>query len=73
VSGYEMAQELEVLRVKVQPFQPDRVILQYTINDEHSANYIHPRHEWLNRIVHGRVLLKHRASTSFRSSGYSTV
>jgi hypothetical protein len=57
VPGYNMAQELEVLRTKALPFAPDLIILQYTINDEHISNYIQPGHPWLNRAIHRSVLL----------------
>ena len=57
VPGYNMAQELEVLRVKALPFKPDLVILQYCINDEHISDYIQPKYGWLNRTIHQSVFL----------------
>ena len=57
VSGYNMAQELEVLRAKALPLQPDLVVLQYTINDEHISNWIQPRFPTLNRAIHRSVFL----------------
>jgi hypothetical protein len=57
VSGYNMAQELEVLRVKVLPMKPDLVVLQYCINDEHISNYIQPRWPWLNRAIHASAFV----------------
>jgi hypothetical protein len=57
VLGYNMAQELEVLRTKALPLAPDLVILQYCINDDHISNYIQPAHPWLNRAIHRSVLL----------------
>lgn len=57
VPGYNMAQELEVLRSKALPFKPDLVILQYCINDEHISDYIQPRYGWLNHIIHESVFL----------------
>jgi lysophospholipase L1-like esterase len=63
VPGYNMHQELEVLRVKAMPFRPNLVILQYCINDEHISNYIQPKYIWLNRAIHkseflSRALIK---------------
>ena len=57
VPGYNMAQELEVLRTKVLPLHVDLVILQYCINDEHISNYIQPENMWLNRLIHKSVAL----------------
>lgn len=59
VPGYDMHQELEVLKVKALPFEPDLVILQYCINDEHISNYIQPKYMWLNHAIHDSVLLTH--------------
>jgi hypothetical protein len=59
VPGYDMHQELEVLRVKAMPFKPDLVTLQYCINDEHISNYIQPRYVWLNRAIHKSEFLSH--------------
>jgi len=57
VPGYNMTQELEVLRVKALQFRPDLVILQYCINDEHVSNYIQPKYVWLNRAIYQSVLV----------------
>ncbi len=57
VPGYNMAQELEVLKVKALPFQPDLIILQYCINDEHLSSYIKPEHAWLNSTIHSSALV----------------
>ena len=57
VPGYDMAQELEVLRAKALPLRPDLVVLQYTINDEHISNWIQPRFPTLNRMIHRSVFL----------------
>jgi hypothetical protein len=57
VPGYNMAQELEVLRSKVLALHVDLVILQYCINDEHISNYIQPENMWLNRLIHRSVAL----------------
>jgi len=57
VPGYNMAQELEVLRAKALPLRPDLVVLQYTINDEHISNWIQPRFPTLNRTIHRSVFL----------------
>jgi len=57
VPGYNMAQELEVLRTKVLPLRVDLIILQYCINDEHISNYIQPENMWLNRLIHRSVAL----------------
>ncbi len=57
VPGYNMAQELEVLRVKALPFHPNLVVLQYCINDTHVCNYIQPEHRRLNALVHQSALL----------------
>lgn len=52
VPGYNLAQEVEVLRARALTFEPDLVILQYTDNDARVCNYIQPRHPRLNRLVH---------------------
>lgn len=57
VPGYNMVQELEVLRAKALQFEPDLIILQYCINDEHISNYIQPRFVRLNYAIHRSVLL----------------
>jgi len=57
VPGYNTVQELEVLRAKALPFEPDLVILQYCVNDEHVPNYIQPRFVRLNHAIHHSVLL----------------
>jgi hypothetical protein len=57
VQGYNMVQELEVLRAKALPFAPDLVVLQYCINDDHIPNYIQPRFPAINHAVHHSVLL----------------
>jgi GDSL-like lipase/acylhydrolase family protein len=57
VPGYNMAQELEVLRAKALPLRPDLVVLQYTVNDEHISNWIQPRFPTLNRAIHWSVFL----------------
>jgi hypothetical protein len=57
VPGYDMAQELEVLKVKALQFKPDLIILQYCINDEHISNFIQPKYIWLNRAIHSSELL----------------
>lgn len=69
VPGYNMTQELEVLRAKTLPFKPDLVILQYCINDEHISNYIQPKYDWLNRALHQSVFLT-RAWTTFLYSRF---
>jgi len=57
VPGYNMVQELEVLRAKVLQFRPDLIILVYCINDDHISNYIQPKYPRLNRLLHSSVLL----------------
>jgi hypothetical protein len=57
VPGYNMAQELEVLRAKALPFKPDLIVLQYCINDEHLSNYIQPKYPWLNRALYTSVFV----------------
>ena len=57
VPGYNMAQELEVLRVKALRFHPNLVILQYCINDTHVCNHIQPEHKRLNALIHKSALL----------------
>jgi lysophospholipase L1-like esterase len=57
VPGYNMAQELEVLRAKALPLRPDLVVLQYTVNDEHISNWIQPRFPTPNRALHKSVFL----------------
>jgi hypothetical protein len=57
VPGYDMAQELEILKVKALQFRPNLIILQYCINDEHISNYIQPKYPWLNRTIHQNRLL----------------
>jgi hypothetical protein len=59
VPGYDMVQELEVLKVKALQFKPDLVILQYCINDEHISNWIQPKYAWLNRAIYSSVFLTH--------------
>ena len=59
VPGYNMVQELEVLKVKALQFKPDLIILQYCINDEHISNWIQPKYGWLNRAIHTSVFLTH--------------
>lgn len=63
VPGYNMHQELEVLRAKALKFKPDLIILQYCINDEHISNYIQPKHHWLNRVLSGSVLISNAWKT----------
>jgi GDSL-like Lipase/Acylhydrolase family len=69
VPGYNMAQELEVLRAKALPFKPDLVILQYCINDEHISDYIQPKYRWLNSAIHQSVFLT-RVWTGFLYSRF---
>jgi len=57
IPGYNMAQELEVLQSKALMFEPRLVILQYTINDTHGTNYIHPKYKRLNSLIHQSKLL----------------
>jgi len=57
VPGYNMTQELEVLRTKVLPIRPNLIVLQYTINDEHISNYIQPRYSRLNKAINQSVFL----------------
>ena len=57
VPGYNMAQELEVLKHKALPFRPDLIVLQYCINDEHISSYIQPEHVLLNHALHKSVLI----------------
>jgi len=57
VPGYNMAQELEVLKAKALQFSPDLVMLQYCVNDEHVSSYIQPKYVWLNHAIHKSVLL----------------
>lgn len=57
VPGYNLAQELEVLRARALAFAPDLVILQYTDNDTRVCNYIRPRHPRFNRLLHRSRLL----------------
>ncbi len=67
VPGYNTVQELEVLRAKVLRLEPDLIILQYCINDEHISNYIQPRYPRLNRAIHHSVL----ATTAWTTLLYS--
>lgn len=57
VPGYNTAQELEVIRVKVLPFQPDLVILVFTGNDTHVCNYLLPDPTLLGALAHRSYLL----------------
>lgn len=57
VPGYNMAQELEVLKRKALTFEPDLVVLQYCVNDEQISSYIQPRYKSVNRAIHKSVLL----------------
>ncbi|HEY5657362.1 MAG TPA: SGNH/GDSL hydrolase family protein, partial [Myxococcota bacterium] len=52
VPGYNTAQELALLEARVLAFEPDVVILQYTINDLHVCNYLWPRFPTLNTLIH---------------------
>ena len=52
VPGYNTAQELEVLNSKALMFQPNLIILQYSINDTHVCNYIQPEYANINSLVH---------------------
>jgi hypothetical protein len=67
VPGYNTVQELEVLRAKALPFEPDLIVLQYCINDEHISNYIQPRYPRINRAIHRSVL----ATTAWTTFLYS--
>ena len=69
VPGYNTVQELEVLRSEALRFEPDLVILQYCINDEHISNYIQPRFVGLNHAIHHSVLLT-TAWTTVLYSGF---
>jgi len=68
VPGYNTVQELEVLRAKALRLEPDLIILQYCINDEHISNYIQPRFVGLNYAIHHSVLLTTAWSTLLYSS-----
>jgi hypothetical protein len=57
VPGYDMLQELEVLKTKVLRLNVDMVVLQYSINDEHISNYIRPEYPRLNWWFHRSELL----------------
>jgi lysophospholipase L1-like esterase len=52
VPGYNTAQELEVLKSKALMFNPNLIILQYSINDTHVCNYIQPEYKSLNTLIH---------------------
>ena len=52
VPGYNTAQELEVLSSKALMFQPNLIILQYSINDMHVCNYIQPEYANINLLAH---------------------
>jgi hypothetical protein len=52
VPGYNTAQELALLEARILGFEPDVVVLQYTINDLHVCNYIWPRFPTLNALIH---------------------
>jgi hypothetical protein len=69
VPGYDMVQELEVLKVKALKFKPDLIVLQYCINDDHIPNYIQPKYGWLNQAIHSSQLLS-RAWKEFLYSSY---
>jgi len=57
VPGYNMIQELEVLRAKALAFEPDLIVLQYCVNDDHISNFIQPEYPRVNRAVHSSVVL----------------
>lgn len=57
VPGYNTAQELELLKQKVLKFNPNLVILQYSINDIHICNYIQPENKLFNSFIHNSELL----------------
>jgi hypothetical protein len=52
VPGYNTAQQLAQLETRVLDFEPDVIILQYTINDLHICNYVWPRYPTLNALIH---------------------
>ena len=52
VPGYNTAQELALLEARILGFEPDVVVLQYTINDLHVCNYVWPRFPSLNALIH---------------------
>jgi hypothetical protein len=52
VPGYNTAQELALLEARVLGFEPDVVVLQYTLNDLHVCNYIWPRFRSVNALIH---------------------
>jgi lysophospholipase L1-like esterase len=52
VPGYNAAQHLAVLEARVLDFEPDVIVLQYTINDLHVCNYLWPRFPGLNALIH---------------------
>jgi hypothetical protein len=58
VSGYNTAQELELLKSKVLQFHPNLIILQVAINDTHVCNYIQPENKHLNHLIYrSRILV----------------
>ena len=52
VPGYNTAQHFAVLEARILGFEPDVIVLQYTINDLHVCNYVWPRFPSLNRLIH---------------------
>ena len=52
VPGYNTTQELALLEARVLDFEPQVIVLQYTVNDLHVCNYIWPRFPTLNALIH---------------------
>lgn len=68
VPGYNMAQELEVLRKYLPRVKIDAVVLQYCINDTHVCNYIRPEYPNLNHWLHKSCLVAELWKTVLYSS-----
>ncbi len=52
VPGYNMAQELAVLQLKVLDYAPQLILLQYCLNDTHVCNYLQPEYTRLHALLY---------------------
>ena len=67
VPGYNTVQSSRSCGRRRCPFEPDLIVLQSCINDEHISNYIQPRYPRINRAIHRSVL----ATTAWTTFLYS--
>ncbi|MBP7216416.1 MAG: SGNH/GDSL hydrolase family protein [Candidatus Omnitrophica bacterium] len=57
VPGYNITQELELVKTKVLQFHPDMVILSFCGNDDHLSSYIQPEINFVNYLFHKSYLI----------------